>query len=485
MLNLKIIFKIIGQLLFIESLMFLSCLIMSICYQEDDTFAFLISITITTLCGILFKFLGRKAENTLNRRDAYLVVTLTWIIFSLFGTFPFIISGYLTNFAGAYLETMSGFTTTGASVIDNVDIFPHALLFWRSMTHWIGGLGIVFFTVAVLPSLVGGSVKVFTAESTGPIKSKLHPRLSTTAKWIWMVYLVLTAACVLSFWIGGMGFFDSVNYSMAITATGGFSTHSQSIAYFNSPTIEYIGIVFQFLSGMNFTLIYLSIFKGKFSLIPKNSEFKFYTILVLISTAWIAVLLVRYNHYDVSHAIRSSMFQVVSLITTTGMYSDNAGLWPHMTWLILSICMFFGACAGSTSGGLKCIRGVMIMKVIRNEFLHILHPKAVLPIRIDGENVLPSAVPKLMAFFALYILLCLLGAVYMISMGIESTDAVTISLSSLSNVGPALGNEISPISSWSPLPDSVKWVCSALMLLGRLEIFTVLVIFTPGFWKDN
>ena len=485
MLNLKIISKIIGQLLFIESLMFLICFIMSACYKEDDSIAFLIAIAVTVLSGIVFMCMGRNAKNSLNRRDAYLVVTLTWIIFSLFGTLPFMISGYLTDFSGAFLETMSGFTTTGASILNNIEELPHAILFWRSTTHWIGGLGIIVISMALLPVFGFSGVQVFAAESTGPIKSKLHPRLSTTAKWIWMVFLMLTSACVLSFWISGMNLFDSINYSMAITATGGFATHSSSIAYFHSPTIEYITILFEFLSGMNFTLLYFSIFKGKFSLIPKNSEFKLYITLVLVSSVSIAILLITRNHYGLEEAWRAALFQVVSLITTTGMYSDNAGLWPHTTWLILSICMFFGACAGSTSGGFKCIRGVMVIKILRNEIRHILHPKAILPIRINGESVQPSSVSTLLAFFALYILLCLLASTYMIFMGIETTDAITISLSSISNVGPALGTQISPISSWSCLPDSVKWVCSALMLLGRLEIFSVLVIFTPSFWKDS
>lgn len=485
MLNWKIISKIIGQLLFLEATLMIGCFIMAFFYKEDDIMAFLISIVQTILFGILFKYMGRNAQNSLNRRDAYIVVTLTWVIFSFFGMFPFLISGYLTNPADAYLETMSGFTTTGASCIDNVDLFPHALLFWRSLSHWIGGLGIVFFTIAILPSLVQGNVKVFAAESTGPIKTKLHPRLSTTAKWIWMVYLVLTATCTLSFWLAGMGFFDSINYSMAISATGGFATHSDSIAHFHSSTIEYIGALFQFMSGMNFTLIYISLFKGKIKTIFKNTEFKLYTILVVLASASIAFLLVIHNNYNISHAIRSALFQVTSFMTTTGMYSDDAGLWPHLTWVILILCMFTGACAGSTSGGFKCIRVVMLIKIVKNEFLHILHPKAILPVRMDDENLSSSSIPTLLAFFTLYLMIVLIASFIMICLGINDVNAFTIAMSSISNVGPALGSQIGPTSSWSTLPDAAKWLCSALMLIGRLEIFTVLVIFTPSFWKDN
>lgn len=246
MLNSKTIFKIIGSLLFIESAMMVCCLIMSIAYHESDTIPFLYSILITFLSALFLRFLGHKADNSMTKRDAYLVVSLSWIIFSFFGTFPLTIGEYVPSFTDAYFETMSGFTTTGATIINNVDILPHGILFWRSMTHWIGGLGIVFFTTAILPSFVGGSVKIFAAESTGPIHSRLHPRLSTSAKWIWTVYLVITIACSISFMVCGMGWFDSINYAMGTTATGGFSTHNSSIAFFHSSAIEYVGAFFVF-----------------------------------------------------------------------------------------------------------------------------------------------------------------------------------------------------------------------------------------------
>lgn len=238
MVNQKLVYKIIGSLLFIEAMMMLCCLVMALCYREDDVMSFLISMAVTLTAAFTLRYFGRDADNSMGRRDAYLVVTLTWVVFSAFGAMPFLVGGFLTNPADAYFETMSGFTTTGASVIDNVEALPHGILFWRSFTHWIGGLGIVFFTIAILPSLVGGNVKVFAAEATGPIKSKLHPRLSTTAKWIWMVYIVLTTSSIVSLWLAGMSLFDSVNYSMAATATGGFSTHNTSVLFFHSPSIE-------------------------------------------------------------------------------------------------------------------------------------------------------------------------------------------------------------------------------------------------------
>lgn len=485
MVNFKIVSKIIGQLLFLESMFMSWCLIMALCYREDDVMAFLMSIILAVGCGLIFMYFGRNASNNLSRRDASLTVTLVWIIFSFFGMMPFLIGGYINNVAGAYLETMSGFTTTGATVIDNVECLPHGILFWRSLTHWIGGLGIVFFTIAVLPSMVGGSVKIFAAEATGPIKSKMHPRLTTSAKWIWIVYIGLTLACVLSYYFTGMGWFDSFCYSMSTTATGGFGTHNTSISYFHSPPLEYAASLFQFLSGVNFVLLYTCVVKGKFKSMFVNSEFRLYVMVVLCCSAWIAYTLVSQMGYDVEHAIRSALFQVVSFLTTTGLYSDDAGKWPHITWLILSFCMFIGACSGSTTGGFKCVRGVMVLKVVRNEFRQIFHPNAVLPVKIDGQPIPQSKISALLAFFALYVLVLLIAATIMIMTGIDKIDAITISLSSMSNVGPALGRQIGPTMSWSILPDSIKWICSLLMLMGRLEVMTVLVIFTRAFWKEN
>ena len=275
MINFKLVYKVIGSLLFIEAIMMLSCLLVSVYYREDDIPAFLTTIAITVLAAIGLKYKGYQAENSMGRREAYLLVTLIWVIFSALGALPFVISGYLTSFTDAFFETMSGFTTTGATIIDDVEALPHGLLFWRSLTHWIGGLGIMFFTIAILPSLVGGSVKVFSAEATGPIKSKMHPRLSTTAKWIWAIYLILTAACVACFCLFGIGFFDSLNYSMSITATGGFATHNSSMAYFDSAAIDYTAAVFMILSGINFSLLYLLMFKGKLKSFVKDSELRF------------------------------------------------------------------------------------------------------------------------------------------------------------------------------------------------------------------
>ena len=439
MINSKLIYKILGQLLFIEAFLLFVSLLVAYYYQQDDIFAFVVATLTTIGGGLILKWKGHGADNSMSRRDAYLVVSLSWIIFSLFGTLPFMVSGYINNFTDAYFETMSGFTTTGATILDDVECFPHGLLFWRSLTQWIGGLGIVFFTIA----------------------------------------------CIVSYYVAGMNLFDSFNYAMTTTATGGFSTHNSSTEFFHSPALEYICAFFCFLSGVNFTLLYAAVIKFKIKDLFKNSEFKFYMFLVTAFTAFIMVELIAMRNYDMEHAFRSAVFQVVSFITTTGLFNDDAALWPHVTWVILAACMFFGACSGSTSGGLKCIRAVMLVRMVKNEFRQILHPNAVLPLKIDGVNVPMQKRVTLLAFLTTYLIICLVISFTMIAMGIDNTNAITITLSCVGNVGPTLGTEIGPTMSWSELPDMAKWFCSLMMLIGRLEIFSVLVIFTPAFWREN
>ena len=486
MVNFPLVYKIIGSLLFLLGTMLGICVAISAYYQEDDLLSFLIAAILTISMGFILKYLGRNANNNLSRRDSYFLVTSAWVIFSLFGMLPFLIGGFIPNVTDAFFETMSGFTTTGATILDDVERLPHGILYWRTQTQWIGGLGIVFFTIAILPSMVGsGSVKVFSAEATGPMRSKMHPRLSTMAKWIWTIYLGLTLACIFAFYLCGMGWFDSINYAMTTTATGGFSTHNDSTAYFQSPSIDYVCVLFQFLAGINFAMLYMAIFKLKVVALFKSSEFKLYLFLVTTITLFISYLLMSRNGYGLEHAFRSSLFQVVSFMTTTGLLNDDVARWPHITWVLLGCLMFIGACSGSTTGGFKCIRGVMIFKVLRNEFRKILHPNAVLPVKINGLTVPQQKLSSLLAFFAIFTIMVLICATIMIVSGIDITNAIVIALSLISNVGASLSTEVGPSMSWSDLPDYIKWTCSFLMLAGRLEILSVLVIFTRAFWKEN
>jgi len=485
MVNYRLIYKIVGSLLFLLGTLMLFSAGLALYFKEDDLVGFLISAIFSYCCGFVLKYLGRDADNSLSRRDSYLLVTVTWVVFSLLGMLPFIISGYITSVTDAFFETMSGFTTTGATILDDVEWLPHATLFWRTHTQWIGALGIVFFTIAILPSMVGsGSVRVFAAEATGPLRTKMHPRLSTMAKWIWSIYIVLTIGCTLSYYAGGMGWFDSVNYAMTTTATGGFSTHNDPAQFFNSATIDYICIAFQFLAGINFMMLYVCIFKLRPGSLFRNSEFKLYVTLITVSTAWIMYLLMTHNGYGLERAFRAALFQVVSFITTTGLFNEDIAMWPHITWVILCCLMFTGACSGSTTSGFKCIRFVMVFKVLRNEFHKLLHPNAVLPVKVNGVPVPRSQLSTLLAFFAIFTLMQLLTAALMIACGIDNTNAVTIALSCISNGGLALST-IGPAMSWADLSEPVKWLCAFLMLTGRLEIMSVLVLFTRAFWKDN
>lgn len=485
MINFKIVYKILGSLLFLEALMMLTCLGIALYFGEEDTFAFLVSIVVTVLCGIILGYKGRNAENIMSRRDSYLIVTLTWTVFSLFGTIPFLVGGYLHSFTDAYFETMSGFTTTGATIIDDVECLPHGILFWRSLTHWIGGLGIVFFTIAVLPQVVGGSTKVFAAEATGPIKSKLSPRLSTSAKWIWLVYLFITFGGMAGFMLFGMNWFEGINYAMSTAATGGYSIYNDSIEHFHSPGMEYTATFFCFISGVNFTLFYCAVVKQKVKSLWRDTEFRLYLVLTALFTAFIMMELIMRNHYGLEHAFRSSLFSVVSFMTTTGLFNDDAGKWPHVTWVVLALCMLVGGCSGSTAGGMKCVRISMLFKVLRNELRQRLHPHAVLPLKISGVNITYPQRVSLLAFFTAYLLLIFISAFVMIAAGIDNTNAITIAMSCIGNVGPTLGLEIGPTMSWSMLPDFAKWICTIMMLFGRLEIFSVIVCLTPSFWTKN
>ena len=486
MVNLHLVYKIIGSLLFLLGTMLGICVAIALYYGEDDMMAFLISTLLTISAGFVFKYLGRNADNSLSRRDSYLLVTSTWVVFTFFGMMPFLIGGYIPNITDAFFETMSGFTTTGATILNSVEWLPHGILYWRTQTQWIGGLGIVFFTIAILPSMVGsGSVKVFAAEATGPMRSKMHPRLSTMAKWIWTIYLGLTVTCVVSFYLCGMDWFDSINYAMTTTATGGFATHNDTTTYFNSPSIEYVSVLYQFLAGINFTMLYFAIFKLKIGTLFKSSEFKLYVFLIAASTTFIMYLLMTRNGYGLERAFRSALFHVVSFMTTTGIFNDDAAMWPHITWVVIGFLMFIGACSGSTTGGFKCIRLVMVFKVLRNEFRRILHPNAVLPVKINGQTVPQQKLSTLLAFFAIFTFMVVISTTIMIVSGIDTTNATVIALSCISNVGASLSTEIGPMMSWSELPEYIKWTCSFLMLVGRLEIMSVLLLFTRAFWKDN
>ena len=477
------IYRITGFLLLIETAMLLCCGGVSLLYHEDDLISFLQSASLTALMGVVLLFIGRGAEKQLGRRDGYVIVTVAWLAFSLFGMLPFYLSGYIPSITNAFFETMSGFSSTGATILDDIESLPHGILFWRSMTQWIGGLGIIMFTIAVLPIFGVSGLQVFAAEASGPTHDKVHPRIGITAKWIWSIYTGITTLLVCLLMLGGMDWFDSICHAFATTGTGGFSTKQASVAYYNSPYIEYVISIFMFISGINFTLLLLFV-NRKFKKFIGNAELKFYFGSVVLFTAVIAIVLYYTSPMGMEESFRKSLFQVISLQTSTGFATDDYMQWTPVLWGLLTIIMLMGACAGSTTGGLKCIRMVILTKVSRNEFKHILHPNAILPVRINKQVISPSIVSTVLAFCFIYISIIVIGTLLMMAMGVGAEESMGCVISSIGNMGPGLG-ETGPAYSWNALPDAAKWLLSFLMLLGRLELFTVLLLFTPDFWKRN
>ena len=483
MINFKTIIRIIGILLLLETVMFLVCSSVSFYYRESDMLDFWKAGGITAGIGLLLAALGKGGERQLTRRDGYVLVSFAWVAFSLFGMLPFYIGGYIPDIADAFFETMSGFSSTGATILDDIESLPHGILFWRSMTQWIGGLGIIMFTIAVLPIFGVSGLQVFAAEASGPTHDKVHPRIGITAKWIWSIYTGITTLLVCLLMLGGMDWFDSICHAFATTGTGGFSTKQASVAYYNSPYIEYVISIFMFISGINFTLLLLFV-NRKFKKFISNAELKFYFSSVVFFTAVIAIALYYTSPMGMEESFRKSLFQVISLHTSTGFATDDYMQWSPVLWGLLTIIMLMGACAGSTTGGLKCIRMVILTKVSRNEFKHILHPNAILPVRINKQVISSSIVSTVLAFCFIYITIIVISTLLMMTMGVGAEESIGCVISSIGNMGPGLG-ETGPAYSWNALPDAAKWLLSLLMLLGRLELFTVLLLFTPDFWKRN
>lgn len=477
----KVIFRIVGVLLFFEA-MFLLCSIPVAMYYSEPVEAILWSVATMVGIGTILTYICRSAGRDVSRKDGYIIVTLIWIIFSLFGTLPYMLSGCITNFTDAFFETMSGFTTTGASILFDIESLPKSLLFWRSMTHWIGGLGIVFFMVAVFPIFGFGEMHLFAAESVGPMKTKLHPRISVTARWILTVYIGLTVMATVAYFICGMGWFDAICHSMSTVSTGGFSTKQDSILAFNSPLIEYVVTLFMFLGGVSLSLQYLLLFKGRLRELFRDTEFRTYLGIVLGFTAVITVGLLLTSDTGFEESFRTSIFQVVALQTTTGFATANYVMWMPLLWLLLCALMFFGACSGSTTGGMKCMRISILFKVMMNEFKRIVHPNAVIPVRMAGKIVPTGVQSAILAYTVIYIFVLIVGLFVNMGFGLDFLDAFGLSVTSVGNVGPGLGH-YGPMDSFASLPSPLKWFSAFQMLVGRLEFFAVLLLFTPIFWK--
>ena len=483
MLHIPIIYKVLGTLLYLLALLMSICFGMSYWFNEGSThLAFGIPMLIAFVAGALLQYFGRHAENCMGRRDGFLIVSLTWIVFSVIGMLPLIISGCQPRVSAAFFETMSGFTTTGATALDNIDSLPYSILTWRSMTHWIGGMGIVFFTIAVLPNMGDGGTKLFSAESTGLKIGKLHPRISTTARWMWSLYLLLTLTCTAAYYWGGMSLFDAVNHGLSTIGTGGFSTHQDSIAFFKSNRIQWIATLFMFIASINCTLLYLFFVKRRFKDVWHDGELRCFLVIFFTAALSITGILYFVEGIDIMSSLRIAFFNTVSLQSTTGFSDEDFMIWHPTIWLILSFISIIGACAGSTSGGLKCIRVLMVWKLTKTEFRQMLHPHAVLPVRINNTQITAQMGRTVFAFFVVYFILIMVACFFMVAMGHTLLDSFGLAISSFSNIGPSIGHQVGP---WSCLNDATLWINSFLMLAGRLEIFSLLLPFTPAFWRDE
>jgi trk system potassium uptake protein len=436
----------------------------------------------TMLVGTILWFTTKVNEEAeIGKRDAYLIVTFGWLASSCFATLPFLIHGSIPNFTNAFFEMMSGFTTTGSSILTDVESVPHGLLFWRSMTHWLGGMGIIVLSLAILPLLGIGGMQLFQAEVAGPSKEKLHPRVTETAKRLWAIYILFTFIEVILLIFGGMSLFDALCHSFGTLATGGFSTKNTSIAYFHSPFIEYVIILFMFLGGTNFSLHYLAL-HGKITSYFKDEEFKFYFLFILLTVGFATSYLFLVNNQALESSFRHAAFSIMTVLSSTGFATVDYEAWaPFFTQFFL-ILLLFGACAGSTSGGVKMIRYHLLIKNGFLELKRLIHPSAVIPVRYNNRSVSNDIISKVSAFVLLYLAIFGISSVVMAFLGLELQSAMGSVAASMANIGPGLGST-GPVSNYSHVPEIGKWVLSFLMLIGRLEIFTVLIILSPAFWK--
>ena len=495
--NYRLISYIIGLLLLFNSAAILITSFVSLLLKDG----FFNNIIYASLCclviGSIIMFFSRNPTKVINRRDGYLIVIFGWLTMVFSGSLPYVFTDTINNIPDLIFETMSGYTTTGSSIISDIESLPQSIIFWRSMTHWLGGMGIIVLAIAILPLLGIGGMQLFSAEAPGSGISgdKIHPRISNTAKRLWFIYIGLTLAETLLLNFAGMSLFDAINHSMSNIATGGFSTKNDSLSHWNSiPLIQYIIVFFMILAGTNFLLIYLSII-GKFKKLIYNTEFIWFIVLIsffVIITTIILNTNIDLNSTNFDHpqvygkleaSFRHALFQVVAVMTTTGFVTgDFAGWSPFLTMLFFGL-MFFGASSGSTSGGIKISRHLILIKNGFLEFKRSLHPNAILPLRYNHSVVKKEVVVNILAFFMLYLILFIIGAAVLSTQGLDFISSIGGSAASIGNVGPALGS-IGPAFNYEQITGFAKIWCSFLMLVGRLELFTILIIFTPYFWKN-
>ncbi len=452
-------------------------------YDDGAALPFFMAFSITLIVGLFVWFPVRNVINDLRLRDGFLVVVMFWSVLGLVGALPFILSGDPNmSVTDAVFESLSGLTTTGATVITGIDHLPHSILYYRQQLQWLGGMGIIVLAVAILPMLGIGGMQLYRAETPGPMKdNKLTPRITETAKALWYIYLGLTVACATAYWLAGMSGFDAIAHSFSTVAIGGFSTHDASIGYFNSPLIEGVAVVFMLLAGVNFALHFLA--WRSVSVVPylKDPECRaYFSILFLVAVITVAYLYFTGTYSTFGHALHNGIFQAVSIGTTTGFTTAEYHYWPGFLPILLLLISFIGGCAGSTGGGMKVIRFLLLLKQGGREIKRLIHPSAQIPVRV-GRNVMNDrVVDAVWGFFSLYVVCFCVMSVVLAATGLDFVTAFSAVAACMNNLGPGLG-EVG--SNYVAINDVAKWVLCFAMLLGRLEIFTLLVLLTPSFWR--
>jgi trk system potassium uptake protein len=490
--DLLLVTGILGGLIFFLGVSLLIPMFIALIYHEATWFAFLITSVASMMCGGLLFWLFHPVDE-LRMREAFLIVTLTWFLGSLIGAFPFTLSGALESYTDAVFETMSGLSTTGATILGGVTSdgiqnpgiaeLDKSLLFWRSLSHWLGGMGIIVLTLALLPLLGIGGMQLFQAEYSGSTSDKLTPRIQETAFLLWTVYIGMTGIQFLVLWIHpSMDWFEAINHAFSTLATGGFSTQNDSVAGFDSVYVDVVITIFMFLAGINFAM-HFRLFTGNPKSFFENREIRFYSLLTLFFIAGVTAGLWLFDNYSFGDSLRYGSFQVVSILTTTGFGTDDYALWMPFSGFLLFLLFFTGGCAGSTGGGIKMMRLMIIGKNLKREFKQILHPQAILPVRV-GKQVIDSGILKnILGFFVVYFFIFAIGSIIMSFMGYDFISAMGASIACLGNIGPGWG-DFGPANDFAHVPYAGKWVLLLLMMIGRLELFTVLIIFTPWFWKN-
>lgn len=480
--NSKIVLRFLGILMLVEGAAMLLSLLVALPGGGDD----IVALAVSSLCcllpgGVLFYFtIGFSKQ--FSKREGFLTVTTGWLVFSFLGTLPYILSGYIPRLTDAFFETMSGFTTTGASIVDNIEAFPKGLLFWRAMTHWLGGMGIIVLALSFLPAVGVGGMQLYDAEAPGLSVDKVSPHLYQTARTIWLVYVFFTLLETILLRIGGMTWFDSVCHSFATMATGGFSTKQASIAFWPSPYIQYVLTIFMIIAGTNFTLLFYAL-KGKPSRLFRDEEFRYFILFIIGFTVLIFSGLLITTNAGAEEIFRNSLFTVVSVITTTGFVTVDYLQWVPVLVMLLFAVFFFGGSTGSTGGGIKIMRIVILLKNSYYELRRLIHPNAIIPVRFNRRSVETRFVNNILAFFMFYIMIFFFSSIVFMIFEPDMATSMGAVATCLGNIGPGLGT-VGPVFTFSHIADAGKWFLSFLMMLGRLELFTVLVIFTPGFWKN-